>query len=66
MFYLWDSVFTRDKKPLVQLFTKELGISTNLVTYTDFVLYTEEFIAHMHESVPELINIEDNFDGINF
>ncbi|MEQ9358195.1 AAA family ATPase [Coleofasciculus chthonoplastes] len=50
MFYLWDSVFARDKRPLVQLFAESLN-DTNLTTYADFVRYAEEFIKNMHNSV---------------
>lgn len=48
MFYLWDSVFARDKKPLVQFFENELGIQDNLVTYAEFVKDTEKFIERIH------------------
>ncbi|MFP5273203.1 AAA family ATPase [Coleofasciculus sp.] len=48
MFYLWDSAFARDKRPLVELFTKLLN-DINLTTYADFVRHAEEFIKNMHE-----------------
>jgi len=64
MFYLWDSVFARDKRPLVQLFTESLN-QINLTTYADFVRYAEEFIRHMHDSVPALEEADD-LDDIPF
>jgi len=53
MFYLWDSVFTRDKRPLVQFLT-ESSNDTNLTTYADFVMHTEKFIKNMRDSVTAL------------
>ncbi|MEQ8537711.1 MAG: AAA family ATPase [Coleofasciculus sp. D1-CHI-01] len=53
MFYLWDSVFARDKRPLVQLFTESLN-NINLTTYADFVMHAEELIKYMHDSMPAL------------
>ena len=47
MFYLWDSVFSRDKRPL-QDFLKSQSIS--LITYGDFVNYTEEFIFKIYDA----------------
>ncbi|MEQ8385446.1 MAG: hypothetical protein RH949_24100 [Coleofasciculus sp. A1-SPW-01] len=52
MFYLWDSVFARDKRPLVQLFTESFDIS--LTTYADFVIYAKEFMEDMHDRIPAL------------
>ena len=41
MFFIWDSVFNRDKKPLADL----LGVSKDeLVTFGDFALKVKEFI----------------------
>ncbi len=41
MFFLWDSVFNRDKKPLVEL----LGITKDeLVTFGDFTKFHNEFV----------------------
>jgi 5-methylcytosine-specific restriction enzyme B len=50
MFYLWDSVFSRDKKPLIKLFKEKLKVNTNLVTYADFVEHTTSFIKYMYEN----------------
>lgn len=63
MFYLWDSVFARDKKPLVKFFTESLN-DINLTTYADFVMYAEEFIKKMHDSVPAL-EYENDLDYIS-
>ena len=42
MFFLWDSVFNRDKKPLVDL----LGVKREqLVTFGDFIQLHNDFIA---------------------
>ncbi len=46
MFYLWDSVFSRDKRPL-QDFLKSQSIS--LITYYDFVNCTEEFLLKIYD-----------------
>jgi 5-methylcytosine-specific restriction protein B len=40
MFFLWDSIFNNDKKPLKEL----IGRDKNLVTFGDFIKYYEEFI----------------------
>lgn len=43
MFYLWDSVFARDKRPLEQfLSTPEQTVK--LTTYSDFIDLTGEFM----------------------
>jgi 5-methylcytosine-specific restriction enzyme B len=55
MFYLWDSVFTRDKKPLIQFLSDKLGKDIKLITYADFVEHTELFIQHIHDSVTYLL-----------
>jgi 5-methylcytosine-specific restriction endonuclease McrBC GTP-binding regulatory subunit McrB len=44
MFYLWDSVFSKDKRPL------EKHLETNLITYADFAALSEEFLFKI---VPE-------------
>ncbi|MGK7930483.1 MAG: restriction endonuclease [Microcystaceae cyanobacterium] len=49
MFYLWDSVFTRDKRPLENVLSKKLNEDIKLVTYADFVKHTEIFISKMTE-----------------
>lgn len=45
MFFLWDSVFNRDKKPLVEL----LEVNKNeLVTFGDFTKLHNEFVKNIH------------------
>lgn len=44
MFFLWDSVFNRDKKPLVDLLKVE---KNNLVTFGDFTKLHNEFIKEI-------------------
>lgn len=66
MFYLWDSVFARDKKPLEKLFLSEerFGfVDGKIISYADFVLYAEEFMYCMHNSVTNLRDTSniDNF-----
>lgn len=43
MFYLWDSVFARNKKPLEDLLSKKL------VVYSDFLKSSEEFMKKIYE-----------------
>lgn len=46
MFFIWDSVFNRDKKPLADL----LGVSKDeLVTFGDFALKVKSFIKAIQE-----------------
>ncbi|MBC6481371.1 MAG: restriction endonuclease [Hormoscilla sp. GM7CHS1pb] len=49
MFYLWDSVFARDKRPLEQILSKATKNNVNLTTYTDFVENTEIFISYLKD-----------------
>lgn len=63
MFYLWDSVFARDKKPLLQFFSK-LDRGINIITYADFVKYADVFLEQMHDSVSAL-GQEDNLDDVS-
>ena len=44
MFFLWDSVFNRDKKPLVKLLDVEID---DLVTFGDFTKLHNEFITNI-------------------
>ena len=41
MFFVWDSVFTREKVPLLSLLGTE---KENLVTFGDFIDYTDDFL----------------------
>ena len=43
MFYLWDSVFARDKRPLEQ-FLSTPDQTVKLTTYSDFIDFTGEFM----------------------
>jgi 5-methylcytosine-specific restriction protein B len=45
MFYLWDSVFSRDKRPLEEALKKEIGQEVKLITYADFIQYTEHLLS---------------------
>ncbi|WP_414621875.1 restriction endonuclease [Calothrix sp. CCY 0018] len=59
MFYLWDSVFGRDKKPLIKLIEDKLNKSNvKLITYADFLKYTEELLEYWHDSVADMKNLE--------
>lgn len=59
MFYLWDSVFSRDKKPLINLLKKELQKEdVILFTYADFLKYTVDLIEYWHDSIPTINNEE--------
>lgn len=62
MFYLWDSVFARDKRPIGQLFSAKLEREINMITYADFVKYADQFLEQMHDSVPALEQ-EHNLDN---
>ncbi|MGD1713915.1 restriction endonuclease [Dapis sp. BLCC M172] len=44
MFYLWDSVFPRDRRPLENLLSKGDRQSIKLITYSDFVALSDDFI----------------------
>lgn len=53
MFFIWDSVFSRDKKPLIQLlYGKENyeQFKNELVTFGDFALKVKEFIKAIQEN----------------
>ncbi|MGL4499679.1 MAG: restriction endonuclease [Planktothrix sp.] len=55
MFYLWDSVFSRDKRPLESALAEATGKKDiKLITYADFVACTEEFIIYANNSALEL------------
>lgn len=47
MFFIWDSVFSRDKKPLIDLLKIE---KNELVTFGDFALKVREFIKAIQEN----------------
>ncbi|CAD0227521.1 restriction endonuclease [Planktothrix agardhii] len=47
MFYLWDSVFARDKKPLEEVISKAVQRDVTLITYDDFVKYTKNIFEYL-------------------
>jgi 5-methylcytosine-specific restriction enzyme B len=52
MFFIWDSVFNRDKNPLREL----LGFEKNdkrLVTFGDFITYHQEFVTNLLKYQPK-------------
>lgn len=48
MFYLWDSVFARDKKPLENLLSNE-GNSIKLTQYSDFLDLMDNFMEKIYK-----------------
>ena len=55
MFYLWDSVFSRDKRPLESALAEAPGKKDiKLITYADFVACTEELMIYAYSSALEL------------
>ncbi|MGB3514332.1 MAG: restriction endonuclease [Microcoleaceae cyanobacterium] len=44
MFYLWDSVFPRDRRPLEDLLSKADRQNIKLITYSDFIGLSDDFI----------------------
>ncbi|MGM8900855.1 restriction endonuclease, partial [Psychrobacter sp. 1Y4] len=42
MFFIWDSVFTRDKKPLLELLS--IKDKNELITFGDFAKKVDKFI----------------------
>ncbi|HEY9801189.1 MAG TPA: AAA family ATPase [Leptolyngbyaceae cyanobacterium] len=49
MFYLWDNVFARDKKPLEHLVEKLSNKKIDLITFADFVKYTPQIMEYMEK-----------------
>jgi 5-methylcytosine-specific restriction endonuclease McrBC GTP-binding regulatory subunit McrB len=49
MFFIWDSVFNRDKNPLRKL----LGDDKELVTFGDFIKYHKEFVEELLDYPPK-------------
>lgn len=45
MFFVWDSIFNRDKKPLRQLL--KLNEQQPLVTFGDFIRYHNQFVSNL-------------------
>lgn len=50
MFYLWDSVFGRDKNPLEEIISKAVKKEIKLITYDDFVRHTEVFLMYLYDN----------------
>lgn len=48
MFYLWDSVFARDKKPLENLLSENTSVPIKLAIYSDFLELTENFLEKIY------------------
>jgi 5-methylcytosine-specific restriction protein B len=48
MFFLWDSVFNRDKKPLIKLLFDE-NSENELITFGDFASQVDLFIDKINE-----------------
>jgi 5-methylcytosine-specific restriction endonuclease McrBC GTP-binding regulatory subunit McrB len=48
MFYLWDSVFARDKRPLEQFLSTETR-SVKLALYSDFLDFTQQFMEKVYK-----------------
>lgn len=48
MFYLWDSVFARDKRPLEQFLSTETRLE-KLTVYSDFLILTPDFMDKVYE-----------------
>ena len=53
MFYLWDSVFGRDKKPLINVLENELKKKkVRLTTYAEFLQFTEDLMEYWFKNAP--------------
>lgn len=48
MFYLWDSVFARDKKPLEIFLREDENYPVKLALYSDFLAFTERFLEKVY------------------
>ncbi|MEB3827259.1 restriction endonuclease [Phormidium sp. CCY1219] len=46
MFYLWDSVFVRDKRPLEKILSTATDDEPKLITYADFVEHTAALMTY--------------------
>jgi 5-methylcytosine-specific restriction endonuclease McrBC GTP-binding regulatory subunit McrB len=52
MFYLWDSVFSKDRRPLESLLSDPGGEKIKLITYSQFVALAEEFVIAISDYEP--------------
>jgi 5-methylcytosine-specific restriction endonuclease McrBC GTP-binding regulatory subunit McrB len=52
MFYLWDNVFAKDRRPLESVLNKQLFPTSpvELITFADFVQHTEVLMQYFHDS----------------
>ena len=50
MFYLWDGVFSKDRRPLESLLTTLNDRSIKLVTFADFIEHTEMLIVYFDKT----------------
>lgn len=52
MFYLWDNVFAKDRRPLEAILTEQSApkFSGKLITFTDFVKHTELLMQHFEDT----------------
>jgi 5-methylcytosine-specific restriction enzyme B len=67
MFYLWDSVFVKDRRPLQQLLAERLNDSDlELITFADFVCHTETLMKFFEGSHQEATSWSVEFDSIPF
>lgn len=64
MFYLWDSVFRKDKRPLQAYLQKEIDM---IVTYADFIKVTDIFINKVYDDFEgnELLQKLNIIEGID-
>jgi len=58
MFYLWDSVFSKDKRPL------EIKLDQKLITYADFANLSFEFIDKLAPQKNESLSDEYDLDDL--
>lgn len=57
MFYLWDSVFARDKKPLEKLVWDALKKEIKIITYNDFATHTSEIMLYVYQLADEELTL---------
>jgi len=62
MFYLWDSVFTRDKQPLIKLLKAFTSKDISLITYADFVTQTENFVHAIWAEYDYILTVGEKVD----
>ncbi len=52
LFYLWDTIFVRDRRPLEKVLSEASGKDIKLITFDDFTSQAEPFINHILEMNP--------------